>query len=672
MLLPDQVFLMNVIWPLAAAATSAYDYVIIGGGATGLALAVRLSEDPTRTVVVLEAGNSGIGKQFVTVPQVDVGNRVQAQVQGKVLGGGSAINSGMYLRGNKEEYDALDTLGAAGWNWDSMFPAVKKSEHFRPPSQVEVDTFDITWDDAFHGFVGPISVAIQAVNVSHFFRDFAVPTLKNLGHGMNFDPNGGFHNGPSWDFLTILPDSSTRSYAVSGYYLPVMNRTNLHIMTESQGSKILWSAAKTDGLVTATGVEYVFFNESGIPETRTLNARNVIVSGGTLNTPKILELSGIGDPVVLNFLGIDVVVDLPGVGTNLCNQPITTASYLLKNGTIDAGNAIRSAIMDFQPFSGYLSDADLRRSRELLETKPDLLSETQFEIMKAQIQAGVPQMEFAWNVAADANNVSTLTFDRLILVKSLSRGTVVPHNSTDPLVPPVIDPKYLSAPHDKFAFAKGVQYTRTIVDTEPLKSIVVGPVLPDASVRTDEDFVNYVNTISVSEHHFVGTSAMTPRSEGGVVDPSLLVYETSNVRVADLSVIASLPGIHTVSLAYMVAERAAEIIEMEEQDENITLLFVYHDPFVSPPALQTFEMCLQLFSHRCWQYRPHLEVLFPGRELCMALEDYLRMFLLSVRDAPRITKMSISFVAYCRTRGAGAYPFLIVHLDDPDINDFSV
>ncbi|KAF7369344.1 hypothetical protein MVEN_00263000 [Mycena venus] len=95
-------------------------------------------------------------------------------------------------------------------------------------------------------------------------------------------------------------------------------------------------------------------------------------------------------------------------------------------------------------------------------------------------------------------------------------------------------------------------------------------------------------------------------------------------------------------------------------------------PFIFPPTFQTFKMCLQLFSHRCWQYRPHLEVLFPGWELCMALEDYLRMFLLSVRDAPRITEMSISSVAYCRTRGTGDYPFLIVHLEDPDINDFPV
>ncbi|KAJ7493778.1 hypothetical protein FB451DRAFT_448970 [Mycena latifolia] len=579
---PTRMTLKAILLFVVGAAATTYDYVIVGGGATGLSLAVRLSEDPTKTVVVLEAGASGIGNpnitnlrlnagnfgtandwQFVTIPQVDAGNRTQGQIQAKVLGGGSAINSGMYLRGNKAEYDALETLGAKGWNWKSMFAAVKKSEHFHPPSRTEIDTLGLTFNNAFHGFAGPISLAIQAVNVSHFFPEFALPTLKKLGHLVNIDPNGGNHNGVSWDFLTVLPDSSTRSYAVSGYYLPVANRSNLHVMTESQGSKILWSSAKTHGgLMTATGVEYVSFNGSGIPQTRSINAKNVIISGSALNTPKVLELSGVGDPEVLTSLGIDVVVDLPGVGANLCNQPITTASYLLKNGTVNAGNAIRSAIIDAQPFSGYLNASDLQRSEELLATKPELLSEAQFQVMKDMIKEGVPQMEFAWNIASDANNVSTLTFDRIILLKPFSRGTV--HiNSTNPLDDPVIDPKYLSAPHDKFAFVKAVQFTRTIVDTEPLKSIVVGPVLPDATVQTEADFFNYVNTKSNSEHHFVGTSAMTPRSEGGVVDPSLLVYGTSNVRVADLSVIASIPAPHTVSLAYTIAERAAEIFKAE-------------------------------------------------------------------------------------------------------------
>ncbi|KAJ7737626.1 GMC oxidoreductase-domain-containing protein [Mycena maculata] len=441
---PPRMLLSAILLLATGTVAITYDYVVVGGGATGLSLAVRLSEDPTKSVVVLEAGASGIGNpnitnlrlnagnfgtandwQFVTVPQVDAGNRTQAQIQGKVLGGGSAINSGMYLRGNKAEYDALETLGATGWNWDSMFAAVKKSEHFHPPSQTEIDTLGLTYNPEYHGFSGPISIAIQAINVSRFFPEFAVPTLQGLGHSMNVDPNGGFHNGPSWDFLTALPDSSTRSYAVSGYYLPVINRTNLHVMTESQGSKILWSAAKTTGgLATATGVEYISFNTSGIPKTQTINAKNVIISGGTLNSPKILELSGVGNPAVLSPLGIDVVVDLPGVGANLCNQPLTTASYLLKNGTVDAGNAIRSAIIDIEPFSSYLKGADLQRSEELLATKPDLLSEAQFAVMKTLITEGVPQMEFAWNIAADANNVSTLTFDRLILVKPLSRGTV--------------------------------------------------------------------------------------------------------------------------------------------------------------------------------------------------------------------------------------------------------
>ncbi|KAJ7607725.1 hypothetical protein FB45DRAFT_947590 [Roridomyces roridus] len=556
-----------------------YDYAIVGGGATGLALGVRLSEDPTKKVVVLEAGESGIGNpnitnlrlnsnnfgtpndwQFVTAPQADVGNRTQAQVQGRVLGGGGAINSGMYLRGNKAEYDALETLGATGWNWDSMYAAVKRSEHFTPPSQAEIDALGLTYNRAFHGNSGPISVAMQAVNVSHFFPDYAVPTLRNLGHDMNLDPNGGFHNGPSWEFLTILPDSSTRSYAVSGYYLPAINRTNLHVLTESQVCKILWASNNNSGaLATATGVAYIQFDASGSPQTHTLNAKNVIVSAGPLNTPKVLELSGIGDPSVLGSLGIDVVVDLPGVGANLCNQVITAASYRIKNETVDAGNAIRSAIIDIQPYEGFLNATDLARAEELLQTKPALLSQAQFDVMKKLIKEGVPQFEIAWNIAADANNVSTLTFDRLILSKPFSRGFV--HiNSTDPLDPPVIDPKYLSAPIDKFLFVKGIQYTRKIVDTEPLKSIVVGPISPNSSVQTEDDFINFVNTISTSEHHFVGTAAMTPRNEGGVVDPSLLVYGTSNVRVADLSVISNLPGIHTVSLAYTVAERAAELI----------------------------------------------------------------------------------------------------------------
>ncbi|KAJ7257827.1 hypothetical protein C8J57DRAFT_545692 [Mycena rebaudengoi] len=565
-----------------ATAAPTYDYVIVGGGATGLSLAVRLSEDSRKTVLVLEAGASGIGNpnitnlrlnrgnfgtandwQFVTVPQPDAGNRIQDQVQGRVLGGGSAINSGMYFRGNKAEYDALETLGAKGWNWKSMFAAVKKSEHFHPPSQAEIDSLGLTYNSKIHGFAGPISLAIQAVNVSHFFPDFAIPTLKNAGHEINPDPNGGRHNGASWDFLTALPDSSTRSYAVSGYYLPVRNRTNLHVMTESHGSKILWSSKSSkSGLVIATGVEYLALNSSGAPITRTINAKNVIISGSALNTPKVLELSGIGDPQVLENLGINVVVDLPGVGANLVNQPLTTASYLLKNGTVNAGNAIRSAIIDMQPFSGYMNAADLQRSRELLETKPEFVSDKEFQVLKEQINQGVPQMEFAWNVAADANNVTTLNFDRIILLKPLSRGTV--HlNSTNPLDPPIIDPKYLSAPHDKFAFVKAVQYTRTLVDTEPLKSIVVGPVVPDATVQTEEDFTNYVNALSSSEHHFAGTCAMIPRDEGGVVDPSLLVYGTANLRVADLSIISSIPGIHTVSLAYMVAERAAAIIKSE-------------------------------------------------------------------------------------------------------------
>ncbi|KAF9466969.1 GMC oxidoreductase-domain-containing protein, partial [Collybia nuda] len=503
-----------VLAPLCIALPDAVDYVIAGGGATGLPLAVRLSEDPSKTVVVLEAGESGIGNpnitdlrlnrgnfgtandwQFVTVPQAGAGNRVQDQVQARVLGGGSAINSGMYLRGNKIEYDALETLGATGWNWNSMFSAVKKSEHFFPPTVAEIQALGLTFNRDFHGFSGPVALSIQAQNVSRFFPEFAVPTLRALGHEINPDPNGGNHNGASWDFLTALPDTSTRSYAVSGYYLPVANRTNLFVMTNSHVSRILWAPEKTkSGLLTATGVEYLDLKEAGGPKSKIINAKNVIISGSALNTPKILELSGVGDSSILQSVGIETRIDLPGVGANLCNQPITSASYLVKNGTVDAGNAIRSAIINVQPFNKYLDAIDLERSRKMLSGPPAGLSEPQFRIMKKMIETtDVPQMEFAWNIAADSNNVSTLTFDRIILLKPLSRGFV--HiNSTNPLDLPIVDPRYLNSPHDKFVFAKAVEYTRTIVNTEPLKSIIEGPVVPGSSVQTEADFLNDVNT----------------------------------------------------------------------------------------------------------------------------------------------------------------------------------
>ncbi|KAG6816747.1 hypothetical protein H0H87_003336 [Tephrocybe sp. NHM501043] len=386
-----------------------FNYAIIGGGATGLSLAVRLSEDPSKTVVVLEAGLTGFGNpnitdfrlnrgnfgtandwQFMTVPQADAGNRPQAQIQARVLGGGSAINSGMYLRGNMLEYDALETLGAKGWNWDSMFSAVQKSEHFFLPSQQETDALGLTYNPAFHGFAGPIALLIQAQNVSKFFKDYALPTLQALGHEINFDPNGGRHNGASWDYLiqvldhTRFQDTVAAKPVSSGHCpdfcfdtdLPVAGRTNLVLKTSSHVSKIVWAykKARSSGMLSATGVEYIALNEAG--ETTGIHivkARNVILSGSALNTPKILEHSGVGDRSVLE--------------------------RLLTQFNFEAGNAIRSAIIDVEPFDKFLSPTDLERSRKLLSdsARPPGLSTRQFNIMKEFIMnTDIPQMEFAW------------------------------------------------------------------------------------------------------------------------------------------------------------------------------------------------------------------------------------------------------------------------------------
>ncbi|KAG6918273.1 hypothetical protein DXG01_015647 [Tephrocybe rancida] len=401
---------------LAASTASLYDYVIVGGGSAGLALAARLSEDPSKSIAVLEAGGSGndnsnitdlrlnrenygssVDWQFVTVPQAHAGGRTQAQVQGKVLGGSSAINSGMYTRGNKIEYDALEALGAKGWNWNSTFAFskqnnIRKSEHFFPPTDVDEEALpDLTYDPTFHGSSGPISLSLQALNISRFFSNIVVPTLRSLGFEMNVDSNGGNHKGPSWNYLRA---TYPRLFGLSE--------------RRRRGSL------------------------------KQQNASNVILSAGTLNTPKILELSGVGDPDILR-------------------------------------RSIRSAILDFEPFSAFFNASDRERSRHLLATKPQGISTKQFRLLRNIIEeTDVPQMEFAWNVATGEDEAPTLNFDRLVLLKPLSRGVV-------------------------FALAKAVEYTRTLVSTAPLKDFVIGPILPSQDVQTEEDFVDFVINNSESE-----------------------------------------------------------------------------------------------------------------------------------------------------------------------------
>ncbi|KAG8715529.1 hypothetical protein FRC08_010486 [Ceratobasidium sp. 394] len=553
----------------AAAGATTYDYVVVGGGTAGLVVATRLSENPNVSVAVLEAGGTGIGNANITdlrnrylpygtqvdwvlptVPQTAAGNRIYTHVQGKVLGGSSAINGAVYIRPSKAEFAAFEKLGASGWSWNALHEAGKKSEKFTMPI---TKIGGVQPDPRNHGSSGPLSVTIQN-NVSSFFDTTVVPTLKTLGHYLSPDNNGGSPNGASPVQMSIFPNSYDRSYSANAYYWPNAGRANLHVFTDSLVSKIIWKNSTDTDNVVATGVEFI----NGT-STRIIGAKNVIVSAGTLNTPKVLELSGIGDPVILRRLGVAVRVDLPGVGKNLQNQLGVNAQYKLKNGSVTVGSETQAPIIEVEPAQIILSASDLVKSDQLLANKTGEISQEQFEIMKSFIKNGVAQTEMNWSLVKNTDGSISIQFYTTDL-HTFSRGQVHA-NSTDHTVKPTVDPKYLSVEHDLWYLSRAVAYTRNITAAEPLASIVQSEVSPGSNITTPDQIESWLKTNFRTMSHFVGTSAALPKAKGGVVDPrTFKIYGTQNVRVVDASTIPLLPGIHTESLVYAIAEYAVERI----------------------------------------------------------------------------------------------------------------
>ncbi|KAF2839018.1 GMC oxidoreductase [Patellaria atrata CBS 101060] len=611
------------------------DFIIVGGGTAGLALATRLSEDPSKEVLVLEAGESQLNNFRVntpalwpsllatdcdwndkTVPQEALGGKQIGQPHGRMLGGTSALNGMAFVATSKLNVDAWAALGNPGWDWEKMAPYYQKTYTVNLPEDDAVRT-QLALDymeDHIKGTSGPIQTSFPD-DLNDPIPKAWLDTFKELGYSISGDPFSGVAFGAYTNSASINPDR-TRSYSANAYYAPIKDsRPNLKVVTSALVEKV--ELEKDDsGNVIATGVQYTKDATSITAKAK----REVIVSGGTYNSPKILELSGIGDAELLSSYGIPVFVDNPNVGAHLQDHTLGGLSFEVVDGVATKDDMSRQdraalgAAMEAYtkhrkgPFTvgGNFSSALLpvpdfltsegKTELESLLTIPSSWSSpapkdpgaaafdrahTAFikELLRNPAEASAGYFTYAAQsnfrgsgTGADAQSTKlpgNYVTIAVSLLHPLSRGTV--HiQSADPSEPPAIDPQYLAHPLDVEVLARHVRYIETIASTPPFSNLLkplgvgrrnLGVPQNDLRKASLDEVKEYVKSAALTTFHPTSTCAMIPREMGGVVDSRLRVHGVKGLRVVDASVIPINTRGNTQTSVYAIAEKAADLIK---------------------------------------------------------------------------------------------------------------
>ncbi len=528
-----------------------YDYVIVGGGSGGATLAARLSEDPSVSVCLLESGGDGRGvlvrapagivamlpgrpkinnHAFETEPQPGLNGRRGYQPRGHCLGGSSAINAMLYVRGHRSDYDDWVRLGAHGWSYDEVLPYFKKSEGNQ------------RGESAFHGGSGPLQVGEQQSP-----RPITQAFIKAAGEcGIPHNPD---FNGPEQEGVGLYQvtqfhrgdRNGERCSAAAAYLHPVMGtRPNLTVLT---GAKVLQVVLNGQH---AVGVKVQYRGQTGGIKAR----REVVLAGGTFNTPQLLMLSGIGDPAELGRHGIAVRHALPGVGKNLQDHLDFILSYKSKEtdlfgiGAAGTVNLVR-AILEWRKTgkgmiaTPFAEGAGFIKSNPVL-SRPDL------------------QLHFVISVVDDHARKLHLGYGfscHVCVLRPKSRGAVGLRDA-DPMSAPRIDPRFLSEPEDAALLLRGVKQMRKIVQA-PALAHYRHKELYTAQAVTDEALMAHIRARADTIYHPVGTCKMGV-DPMAVVDPQLRVHGVKGLRVVDASVMPTLIGGNTNAPTIMIAERAAE------------------------------------------------------------------------------------------------------------------